>query len=173
MRYSTIVEKDDKTLVEIIAALEQFEQDRFIAGIQARHYTKFDIEQSLDMVKSYQSRINVEARSLARFSETFIQQFATDNNACFNEAQRYFNRIRSTLSALKKVFLKTTPRSMAQLPEEFTAEDVMRCFGLATDNAARSKISNLLSDHLIEKSGEIKGKTRPKSKFRKTGIIVV
>ena len=37
MRYSTIVEKDDKTLVEIINALEQFEEDRFIAGIQARH----------------------------------------------------------------------------------------------------------------------------------------
>ena len=37
MRYSTIVEKDDKTLVEIIEALEQFERERFIAGIQARH----------------------------------------------------------------------------------------------------------------------------------------
>ena len=117
MRFSTIVEKDDKALVEIIAALEQFEQDRFIAGIQARHYTKYDIEQALDMVVSYQSRVNVEARSLVRFSETFIQQFATDNNTCFNEAQRYFNRIRSTLCALKKVFQKTTPRSMAQLPK--------------------------------------------------------
>ena len=117
MRYSTIVEKDDKTLVEIITALEQFEQDRFIAGIQARHYTKYDIEQVLDMVTSYQSRMNVEARSLVKFSETFIQQFATDNNKCFETAQRYFNRIRSTLCALKKVFQMTTPRSMAQLPE--------------------------------------------------------
>ena len=35
MRYSTIVEKDDKTLLDIIAALEQFEQDRFIAGPSA------------------------------------------------------------------------------------------------------------------------------------------
>ena len=117
MRYSTIVEKDDKTLVEIITALEQFEQDRFIAGIQARHYTKYDIEQALDMVTSYQSRMNVEARSLVKFSETFIQQFATDNNKCFETAQRYFNRMRSTLCALKKVFQMTTPRSMAQLPE--------------------------------------------------------
>lgn len=117
MRYSTIVEKDDKTLLEIIAALEQFEQSRFIAGIQARHYTKYDIEQVLDMVISYQSRMNVEGRSLVRFSETFIQLFATDNNKCFETAQRYFNRIRSTLCAIKKVFQKTTPRSMVQLPE--------------------------------------------------------
>lgn len=117
MRYRTIVEKDDQTLVEIIAALEQFEEDRFIAGIQSRHYTKYDIEQAFDMVLSYQSRVNVEARSLVRFSETFIQQFATDNNKCFESAQRYFNRIRSTLCALKKVFQKMTPRSMVQLPE--------------------------------------------------------
>ena len=117
MRYSTIVEKDDKTLLDIIAALEQFEQDRFIAGIQARHYTKYDIEQALDMVATYQSRMNIEARSLVRFSETFIQQFATDNNKCFETAERYFNRIRSTLCAIKKVFQKTTPRSMVQLPE--------------------------------------------------------
>ena len=65
MRYSTIVEKDDKTLVEIITALEQFEQDRFIAGIQARHYTKYDIEQALDMVTSYQSRMKT-AKSCMR-----------------------------------------------------------------------------------------------------------
>ncbi len=117
MRYSTIVEKDDKTLVDIITALEQFEEDRFIAGIQARHYTKYDIEQAIDMVATYQSRMNIEARSLVRFSETFIQQFATDNNKCFETAERYFNRIRSTLCAIKKVFQKTTPRSMVQLPD--------------------------------------------------------
>ena len=117
MRYSTIVEKDDKTLLEIIDALNQFEKDRFIAGIQARHYTKFQIEQTLDMVNSYQSRMNIEASSLVRFSEDFIQQFATDNNKCFETAERYFNRIRSTLSALKKVFQKTCPRSMVQLPQ--------------------------------------------------------
>ena len=116
MRYSTIVERDDKALMEIIGALEQFEQERFIAGIQARHYSKFQIEQTLDMVRVYQSRMNMEARSLTKFSETFIQQFATDNNKCFETAARYFNRIRSTLSALKKVFQKTCPRSMVQLP---------------------------------------------------------
>ena len=40
MRYSTIVEKDDKTLVEIIEALEQFERERFIAGIQGDNAQK-------------------------------------------------------------------------------------------------------------------------------------
>ena len=117
MRYSTIVEQDDKTLLEIISALEQFEEQRFIAGIQARKYTLFQIEQTLDMVRVYQLRMNIEARSLTKFSETFIQQFATDNNKCFESAGRYFNRIRSTLCALKKVFQKTCQRSMIQIPD--------------------------------------------------------
>ena len=52
MRYSTIVEKDDKTLLEIIDMLEQFERDKFIAGLQMRHYSLFQIEQTLDMVRS-------------------------------------------------------------------------------------------------------------------------
>ena len=52
MRYSTIVEKDDKTLLEIIEMLEQFEKERFIAGLQMRHYSTFQIEQTLDMVRS-------------------------------------------------------------------------------------------------------------------------
>jgi hypothetical protein len=117
MRYSTIVEKDDRTLLEIIGMLEQFDKDKFIAGLQMRHYSQFQIEQTLDMVRSYQARMNMEARALAHFSENFIQQFATDNNKCFKEAQRYFNRIRSTLCALKKVFQMTCRKSMAQLPE--------------------------------------------------------
>jgi hypothetical protein len=117
MRYSTIVEKNDKTLLEIIEMLEQFEKDKFIAGLQMRHYSQFQIDQTLDMVRSYQARMNIEVRALAKFSESFIQQFATDNNKCFSAAQKYFNRIRSTLCALKKVFQMTCRKSMAQLPE--------------------------------------------------------
>ena len=75
MRYSTIVEKDDRTLLEIIDMLEQFEKERFIAGLQMRHNSTFQIAQTLDMVRSYQSRLNIEARALVNFSECFIQQF--------------------------------------------------------------------------------------------------
>ena len=34
MRYSTIVEKDDKTLLEIIDMLEQFERDKSTKSVQ-------------------------------------------------------------------------------------------------------------------------------------------
>jgi hypothetical protein len=50
MRYSTIVEKDDKTLLEIIDMLEQFERDKFIAGLQMRHYSLFNVHKGSDSV---------------------------------------------------------------------------------------------------------------------------
>lgn len=117
MRYSTIVEQDNSALMEIINALNQFEQDRFIAAIQAGNCKPYDIQQTLDLVHVYQLRMNVEARALLKFSETFISQFATDNNHCFKTAENYFNRISKTLSGLKKVFRKTCPTSRKQLPE--------------------------------------------------------
>jgi len=116
MRYSTIVEQDDSALMEIINALNQFEQERFIAAIQAGNCKPYDIQQTLDLVRLYQLRMNVEARALLKFSETFIGQFATDNNHCFKTAENYFNRISKTLSGLKKVFRKTCPTSRKQLP---------------------------------------------------------
>ena len=55
----------------------------------------------------------------------------------------------------------------SRLPEEFTNEDVMRCFNLSSDSSARSKTSRLLRDHLVEKVREERGTT--KALFRKTG----
>ena len=116
MIYSTIVEKDESALQKIIEALDQFDEKRFVAGIQAGDLTKYEIEQTLDAVQLYQMRMNVEGRALAHFSETFIRQFATDNNQCFKNAEVYFKKIRSTLSALKKIFQKTCQSSRKQLP---------------------------------------------------------
>ena len=64
-----------------------------------------------------------------------------------------------------------TFEAFARLPEEFTNEDVMRCFNLSSDSSARSKTSRLLRDHLIEKVREEKGTV--KALFRKTGTILL
>lgn len=109
MRYSTIVDKSDEGLVEIISAVEQFEEDRFLAGLQVRRHTMYDIQQASLMVREYQQKMNREVLALSRFSETFIQEYATDNNECFETAQMLFNRIRSTISASRRVFRKTCP----------------------------------------------------------------
>ena len=63
-----------------------------------------------------------------------------------------------------------TYEAFARLPETFTSEDVMRCFGLTSDGAVRSKTRRLLSDHLIEKVSDGRGTTTGLSTFRKTGV---
>ena len=133
MIYSTIVEKNESALQQIIEALDLFEKERFVAGIQAGRFSKYEIEQTLEMVQLYQKRMNVEGRALAHFSETFIRQFATDNNQCFRNAEKYFRRIRSTLCALKKVFQKTCKTSRKQLPAEKEAPSVFDRSPLASN----------------------------------------
>lgn len=117
MLYSTIVEKDESGLLMIIRAAERFDEHRFLEGIQRRCYTAADIQQAIDQVRIYQARMNGEARALAAFSETFLAEYATDNNKCFETAQLLFNRIRSTISASRKVFKKTCPIIRKRQPQ--------------------------------------------------------
>ena len=60
-----------------------------------------------------------------------------------------------------------------RLPEEFTSDDVIRVFSLANDATARSKISRLQCDHLIEKVSDGRGNTQGKTVYRKTGTLML
>ena len=104
MRYSTIVDKDERGLIKIIEAAQKFEEDRFLEGIRQRCYTAEDIQVAIDRIREYQAKLNTEARALVYFSQTFLQQYATNNNSCFETAHLLFNRIRSTLKASRAVF---------------------------------------------------------------------
>ena len=66
-----------------------------------------------------------------------------------------------------------TFEAFARLPEEFTAEDIQRCFNLATKGAARSRAKRLVDDHLIEKTGEVKDGNVYKATYRKTGTMML
>ena len=57
--------------------------------------------------------------------------------------------------------------AFARLPEEFTTEDVMRCFSLDSNSSARTRITRLQKDRLIEKTDEyIENGTR-KARYKK------
>ncbi len=58
-----------------------------------------------------------------------------------------------------------------RLPDEFTIEDVARCFNLGSSASARKKVTRLYRDHLIEKVSEDKG--GQKALFHKTGTIML
>ena len=77
MQYTTIVDKDETGLKQIIASAKKFEEDRFLEGIHQRCYTAQDIQVAIDKVREYQARLNIEAKMprdwhLSRVSCPFI-----------------------------------------------------------------------------------------------------
>ena len=66
-----------------------------------------------------------------------------------------------------------TLEAFSRLPEEFTTEDVQRCFNLSSTGAARSRAKRLVDDHLAEKTGEVKDGSVYKTTYRKTGVMML
>ena len=64
-----------------------------------------------------------------------------------------------------------TVEGFNKLPKEFTVEDVMRCFNLKWE-AARTKVKRLMSDHIVEKTGEYVENGTTKAKYTKIGILL-
>ena len=87
-------------------------------------------------------------------------------------AEAYFdNKLRDASVNLQRK--QKTFEGFARLTTEFTSEDVMRCFNLSSEGAARVKIKRLLSDHLIEKLDDGRQAGASKSRYRKTGNLML
>ena len=68
---------------------------------------------------------------------------------------------------------KKTFEAFSLLPEEFTVDDVMRCFKLNNATAAHMRIGRLAKDHLIEKKNEVREGSVYKAIYCKTGAIML
>ena len=66
-----------------------------------------------------------------------------------------------------------TIEAFNRLPEEFTVDDVMRCFTLKSNTSARTRVVRLLKDRLAEKVEEFVENGTTKAKYRKTGSIML
>ncbi len=66
-----------------------------------------------------------------------------------------------------------TIEAFNRLPEEFTIDDVMRCFGLTQNNSARARVFRLLKDGLIKKVDEFVENGTTKAKYKKTGTVMI
>ena len=99
-------------------------------------------------------------------------QYACQRHYFGAMAEAYFdNKLKDASVNVQR--RQKTYEAFARLPETFTSEDVMRCFGLTSDGAVRSKTRRLLSDHLIEKVSDGRGTTTGLSTFRKTGVLML
>lgn len=118
MQYSTIVEKNDEGLMQIIDAAEKFEENRYLEALYNCKLTQEDVIKTSTWVANQRTRLRNEHLALAKFALVFNQQYATDNNKCFDVAEKLFNRIRSTICGSKRVYKKFCKRNRQQLQDQ-------------------------------------------------------
>ena len=108
-----------------------------------------------------------------RLAELIVNiQYACQRHYFGALAEAYFDNKNREASVNIRRQSKTV-EAFNRLPDEFTNEDVMRCFNLATDGAVHSKTRRLLDDHLIEKVSDSRKNGSGITRYRKTGIMVV
>ena len=99
-------------------------------------------------------------------------QYACQRHYFGGMAEAYFdNKLKDASVNVQRK--QKTFEGFARLPEEFTTEDVMRCFNLTSMGAARSRAKRLVDDHVAEKTGEIKDGKVYQSTYRKTGTMML
>ena len=87
-------------------------------------------------------------------------------------AENYFdNKLKEASVNVQR--RKKTYEGFDRLPEEFGWQDVMRCFNLGTEGAARVKIKRMVDDHLIEKVGDGRRSGSTNASYHKTGVIML
>ncbi|WP_081773216.1 BT4734/BF3469 family protein [Prevotella sp. P6B4] len=108
-----------------------------------------------------------------RLAELIVNiQYACQRHYFGRMAESYFdNKQRDASVNIQR--RGRTIESFNRLPDEFTADDVMRCFELQNENAARSRMSRLQSDHLIEKVSDGRSNSQGRAVYRKTGTVML
>ena len=97
-------------------------------------------------------------------------QFACQRHYFGAMAEAYFdNKLKDASVNIQRK--QKTLEAFGRLPDEFTIEDVVRCFNLGSTASARKKVTRLYRDHLIKKVSEEKG--GEKALFQKTGTIML
>ena len=110
MLYSTVVQRDETGLNQIYEAARAFEEENVLEALIACKFNQKKIEQTLNLVRMYQLRLNNESMDLVEFSDNFIEQYATDHNECFRVAEKLIKKIRTTITGSMKIFRKFCPR---------------------------------------------------------------
>ena len=108
-----------------------------------------------------------------RLTELLVNiQYACQRHYFGAMAEKYFDDQKRDVSANSRRQQKTI-EAFNSLPEEFTAEDIMRCFRLEGESSARGRARTLLADHLAVKTGEFKENGKVKTLYRKTGTVML
>lgn len=109
MLYSTIVQRDETGFNSLYEKARQFEMENALEAIIYCKFSPRKVENVLNLVRIYQNTLNLESSELVEFSENFIEQYATDNNKCFEIALRLVKKIGKTITGSMKLFRSFCP----------------------------------------------------------------
>ena len=110
MYYNTIVDHNEETLNMLIGYAQRgIELPNILEAVSMKQMSEYDIRNLVLELRMKKELMNREALALAEFSENFNKRYATDNNKCFEVAERLFGKIRSTISGYKMVVMKFCP----------------------------------------------------------------
>ena len=99
-------------------------------------------------------------------------QYACQRHYFGAMAEAYFdNKLKDASVNVQR--RQKTIEGFNRLPEEFTIDDVLRCFSMPSINAARMRTHRLVKDGLAEKSGEYVENGTTKAKYQKTGRVAL
>ena len=106
-----------------------------------------------------------------RLAELIVNiQYACQRHYFGAMAEAYFdNKLKDASVNVQR--RQKTYDGFARLPEEFTIQDVVRCFNLGSASSARGKIMRLTRDHLVGKIREERGNIP--ALYRKTGTSML
>ena len=98
-------------------------------------------------------------------------QYACQRHYFGAMAEKYFDdKVRDAAANMQRK--QKTIEAFSRLPEEFTVDDVVRCFALKNSNSASVRINRLLKDSLIEKVGVYEENCTVKARYKKTGVTM-
>jgi hypothetical protein len=85
-------------------------------------------------------------------------QYATQQHFFGVMAEKYFDDMNNDVQIIGKRHQQRSLDGYYKLPDIFTKEDVMKCFGYDNENSVNTKLRRLLEGHLIEKVSDGKSK---------------
>ena len=108
-----------------------------------------------------------------RLAELIVTiQYACQRHYFGAMAEKYFDdKTRDAAANVQR--RQKTIEGFNRLPEEFTIDDVMRCFSMPSINAARMRTHRLVKDGLAEKASEYVENGTTKAKYKKTGRVAL
>ena len=94
-------------------------------------------------------------------------QYATQQHFFGVMAEKYFDDMNNDVQITGKRHQQRSVDGYNRLPDVFTKEDVMKCFGYNSDDSVKTKLRRLLENNLVEKiiEGDDKGSYKKRNKL--------